>query len=316
MRTAAFRVAGWAILSALGVIACSSNPDVACHAGADCASGICLSDGTCAPPAGSDGGGTDAPSSSDALGDAPGDVLQSSDAPVTGCVPNNDGTILASEVPLKAGLHANFRVATNVTVDTAGQTQGNGARAWDLSGALSGDQDMAIDTVAIGGAWYAASFPSASYAARMSIQTNLLGVFRTSGSALLLDGIVSPTSAAPQTNVSYQPEVEALAFPLTMNASWSTTSTVQGTASGVPVVYTEAYSSQVDAHGTMKTPFGTFDVLRARTTMTRTVGLTVTIIRSFAFVTECFGTIATITSQADETKVEFTSAAEVQRLAP
>jgi hypothetical protein len=313
MRSAVFRVAGWAILSTIGASACSSNPDAACHAGADCASGICLSDGTCAPPSGSDGGGT-----ADALSgsDAPDDVLQTSDTPVTGCVPNNDGTILASEVPLKAGLHANFRVATNVTVDTAGQTQGNGSRTWDLSGALGGDQDMAIDTVAISGAWYAASFGSASYAARMSVQTNLLGVFRTSGSGLLLDGIVSPTSSAPQTNVTYKPEVEALAFPLTMNATWNTTSTVQGTAAGVPVLYTEAYASQVDAHGTMKTPFGTFDVLRARTTLTRTVGITVTVIRSFSFVTECFGTIATVTSQVDEPNVEFTSAAEVQRLAP
>ncbi len=313
MRVAAFRAAGWAFLTTLGAIGCSSNPDVACHAGADCASGICLSDGTCAPLTGSDGGGgTDAPASSD----APGDALQTSDAPVTGCVPNNDGTILASEVPLKAGLQANFRVATNVTVDTAGQTQTDGSRTWDLSGALSGDQDMAIDTLAISGAWYAASFPNASYAARMSIQTNLLGVFRTSGSALLLDGVVSPTSAAPQTNVAYNPEVAALAFPLKMSSSWSTTSTVQGTAAGVPVVYTEAYASQVDAHGTMKTPFGTFQVLRARTTLTRTVGLTVTVIRSFAFVTDCFGTIATITSQADEPNVEFTNAAEVQRIAP
>ncbi len=223
--------------SVLVIGACSSNPSVACHAGADCASGICLSDGTCAPVTGQDGGtGQDSNAPGDANSD---DVAQSSDAPVTGCVPNNDGTILASEVPLQAGLHANFRVATNVTVDTAGTSQTNGTRAWDLSGALSGDQNVQIDTLAMSGAWYASSFPNASYAARLSIQTNLLGVFHVTGGGLLLDGVVSPTSAAPQTNVGYSPEAEMLSFPLSMNTAWTTTSTVQGTASGVPVYYTE-----------------------------------------------------------------------------
>jgi hypothetical protein len=52
------------------------------------------------------------------------------------------------------------------------------------------------------------------------------------------------------------------------------------------------------------------------TDLTRTVGALVTTQRTFTFVTDCFGPVAVITSQTDETQPEFTSASEVRRLAP
>ena len=85
---------------------------------------------------------------------------------------------------------------------------------------------------------------------------------------------------------------------------------------GVFGVYTEGYSSQVDAAGTLATPFGDFDVLRVRTTLVRQVGVLTTTIRSFAFASECFGTVATVTSQNNEPSAEFSSLAEVRRLSP
>ena len=89
-----------------------------------------------------------------------------------------------------------------------------------------------------------------------------------------------------------------------------------GFAQGVLANYTEKYSYQVDAHGTLKTPFGDFPVLRTRVVLTRTLGLLTTVVRTYLFTTECFGTVASIVSKDNEQKAEFTSAAEVQRLSP
>jgi hypothetical protein len=84
----------------------------------------------------------------------------------------------------------------------------------------------------------------------------------------------------------------------------------------VPVAYTEQYTSTVDAHGTMKTPFGPFDVLRVKVVLVRTVGFVATTIRTYSYVAECAGPVATIVSQNNEANAEFTTASEVQRLAP
>ncbi len=306
-----------AVLGAACVVAagCSSAPAVTCNAGADCASGVCNSDGRCAPVT-SPGDDAGNPGDDGGAGDASPGGDAASDAKVPGCTPNQDGTIEAAEVPLQAGLHATFRTATSATVDTAGKAGQGGARDWDFSGALSGDQDVGVDTLSPGGAWYAQSFSGATYAARLSSTSDLLGVFRVGGNQLALQGVVSPASGVTQTNVAYQPEAVAMQFPLKMGSAWNSTSTVSGTANGVAVYYTEAYDSQVDAHGSLKVPFGTFQVLRVRTVLTRTVGVVATVARTFAFVTECFGTVATVTSQPNEPNVEFTSAAEIQRLAP
>jgi len=304
-----------AVLASLvtAALACSSSPDVACTAGADCASGICRSDGTCAPVAGNDA----SPGADAAEPDAPGtNDAGKSDAPITGCVPNHDGTITAAEAPLGPGLHAKFRFATNVTVSTAGQTQNDGSRIWDLSVALSGDSDVSIDTVSTQNAWYAAQFATASYATQLSPTSDLLGVFRFGGDELALQGVASPSQQGSYTEVSYSPEAIAVQFPLAMNATWSSTSTVSGTAGGVPVLYYEQYQSKVDAHGVIKTPYGMFDVLRIATVLTKTVGPTVTITRTFGFFAECATQVATIVSQPDEANAEFTSASLVERLAP
>ena len=89
-----------------------------------------------------------------------------------------------------------------------------------------------------------------------------------------------------------------------------------GQADGVISDYFEQYSSKVDAYGTIKVPYGTFNVLRVQTTLTRTVGVLVTLTQSLAWVAECFGPVAAASSQTDETSTEFTSAAEVRRLTP
>ncbi|MEZ4314015.1 MAG: hypothetical protein R3F14_38830, partial [Polyangiaceae bacterium] len=85
-------------------------------------------------------------------------------------------------------------------------------------------------------------------------------------------------------------------------------------ASGVFASYTETYTSKVDAHGKAMTPYADFPVLRVGTDLTRVgVGIYLTT-RTYAFVTECFGNVATVVSQYNETGEEFTSTSEVRRL--
>jgi hypothetical protein len=53
-----------------------------------------------------------------------------------------------------------------------------------------------------------------------------------------------------------------------------------------------------------------------RVELKRVAGFTTTRLRTYIFVTECFGSVATITSEDNEADVEFTTAKEVRRLTP
>lgn len=293
--------------------ACSSGSKQECVVGADCASGACDVSGHCVAAPQPDSGVHDSATM--------GDDASTSDVVVPphdggGCTANNDGTIDRAEVPLQAGLRGTYRIAENATVSTAGTTRGDGSRAWDLSGALGGDHDVIVETLAMTGTWYAADFGGASYATKLSDTADLLGVFQTSATALSLLGVVSPTSGATQTKLTYATPIPTLSFPFHVGSSWNAMSNVSGTAQGVASFYTESYANKVDAFGDMKTPYGTFKVQRVSSVLTRTVGALPTVTRTFVFIAECFGPVATIVSQSNETTAEFTSAAEVRRLAP
>jgi len=231
------------------------------------------------------------------------------------CVPSADGTIRREQVPLRAGLRANFLGATDVSFDTRGADVG-GVRTWDVSGAFSGDRTVLVETLDPSGMWFESDFPGATYVTKLSLTQDLLGVFEITDGALLLRGVVSPEDTFTRTNLSDDPSVTVLDFPLTSGKSWSSDATVTGQALGVVSLYTESYTSEVDAAGQLITPFGTFDVLRVRTELTRTVGLLVTHVVSFAFVSECFGTVATMTGADGDTGAELTQLAELRRLTP
>jgi hypothetical protein len=289
---------------------------MSCRVGADCASGVCMSDGTCA--AGHDAGPVDAPlthadgGETDAAED---DTGIDTDGGERLCSPDHDGVVTRAEVPLRAGLRANFRIAENATVSTMGTTSG-GARTWDYSGAYSGDRDELVELLEPAG-WWAADFPTATHAARVSASSDNLGVFQITDDALLLLGVVSPEAGLTQTRLVYDPPVTVLAFPIAEGNTFTTTSSVTGQAVGVLAAYTEEYTSIVDASGTLVTPFGETAALRVRTEMTRTSGFaTLTSQRQFTFVAECFGIAAVLVSNAFETNVEFTTASEIRRLSP
>ena len=295
----------WLVLGmALAAAACAGGDARECNLNSECASDFCRADGTCAP--------LDEPDA----GNPPPDADPDQPDAASFCQPNHDGVISRDEIFLAAGNQANFRVALDATVNTAGELQPEGGRVWDLATALSGDADVAVELLPVFGSWYAATFPGATYATRLSQTEELLGVFEVTATAVLLRGVVSPESGLYRTELIYDPPVAVLELPLTTTSSWQTSTTINGVASGVASLYSESYDSTVDAVGDLATPFGNFPVHRVRVEMTRVVGVVTVTKRTFAFVSECYGTVASVVSQDYESDIDFTDAAEVRRLAP
>ncbi|HEX4452377.1 MAG TPA: hypothetical protein VH143_15980 [Kofleriaceae bacterium] len=291
---------------ALGIGACDSDSSaVPCTMDDQCASHFCQADDTCAPLPTADAG-----MSSD--GTAPPDGGSGGDL----CTPNLDGIIEANEIPLAAGKTANYLIATNPTWNTAGSAATNNNRDWDLSGALSGDTNTPVTLAAPSGAWWAGDFGSATYATVLSSSSTLLGVFHVDTTGVTLLGVVSPSGGAGSTELTYSPPAKILAVPFMAGSTWTSTSNVTGTADGVVAAYTEEYDSTVDEVGTMKTPYGSFPVLRVATNLLRD---SIADSRTFAWVAECFGSVAQATSQAYPDTVptgDFSNPAEVWRITP
>lgn len=308
------RLRSFSLLSlVVAIAACGEDEVRECRVGADCASGQCSVDGRCVTVSPGQGdAGTDATGANDGASDGPSE--SSTDAALPGCTPNKDGTITRDEIPIKTGLKATYRVALDETVSTAG-TPGND-RVWDFSIPFASDTSVLVETQALAGKWFAADFPTATYASKLREGNDLLGIFETKPASFVLLGVASTADGFGSTKLKNAPPVDVIQFPLKLGATWTIDTSVSGTLSGVPGVYSEKYVSKVDARGTLKTPLGSFDVLRVSTVLTRTQALLVTTLRSFAFVTECYGTVATVSSQSNETEAEFTRAAELRRIAP
>jgi hypothetical protein len=317
---ASLAIAGLAIVSIISA-ACSSGEARACKVGADCISGMCGADGKCVEGPGvtpGDGGAnlTEA-GDPDASGPLPPD--DGGGLAVPGCAPNKDGTITREEVPIQAGLRATFRVAANVEISTAGTPLPNGRRKWDLSAALPNDASVIVETLPLAGKWYAGKYANATYATQLRKDSDLIGVFETAPGSLTLRGVVSPAEGVTKTELTYDPPVSMLQFPLTPSKTWNSDTTVSGYAQGIIANYTEKYVATSDAIGELVTPLGTFEVQRVRIDLTRTFNTFPpysTTLRTFAFITECYGNVASIASAENEKDVEFTHAVEVRRIAP
>lgn len=257
---------------------------------------------------GEDTGGTDGGTGGpDAVGPDAGGGL---------CAPNHDGIVTRDEMPIGAGLHATYRVATGVDWSTAGKQVADGSREWDLTVTFPGEANTLVEARPLEGTWFEGDFPDATYAARLSETEDLLGVFRVEDDGLYLLGVASMEDSLTATNLSYDPPVQVLQFPMEEGDVWETDSTITGTAVGIWSFYTEGYRSEVDAHGTMKTPFGDFDVLRVNVELTRTIGVLPTTVRTHMFIAECFGTVANVVSEDHEIGDEFDAVKELRRLAP
>jgi hypothetical protein len=290
------------LLCSMNVLGCSGGSGNECSRDEDCDSNFCRADGTCGEAQNDGGVGSDS---------LPPDMTSEL------CTPNHDDSIVLAELPLRAGKMANFRIATDATFNTAGTSAGGGMKRWDLSGALANDADTEIVLASSAGAYWAADFPAATYAAPLAAGSDLLGVFHVDATAVTLLGVVSPTAGTFGTKVTYDPPAIILKLPVAPNAQWSSSSTVSGTLNGGFVNYTENYESNVDSVGTMKTPYGEFPVMRVATDMEQLQVITpFGGKRSFSWLAECFGSVANVTSQDFESSSEFDDPAEVRRLAP
>ena len=298
------RLALFALHCSIVLAACGGGGDQMCTTDDQCASHFCRADGTCGP-ATTDGGTT---------GDGSG-----SDGSNSGlCTPNHDGKISANEVPLAAGKMANYRIATDATWSTAGTASGS-MRTWSLTGALANDTDGAVALTAPSGAWWAGDngFATATYWTQLQAGSDLIGVFHVDANGVTLLGVVSPQGNYPYTELAYDPPATILEVPFGASDTWTSTSTVSGYLSGTVANYTEKYVSNVDQVGTMTTPYGDFPVLRVGTLLTQLqLGTAYRTVRSYAWMAECFGSVATVTSQDNEANAEFSDDAEVRRLIP
>lgn len=311
----------------LGLSGCGDDAS-ACVSGADCPSGMCGADGQCVPEVGtstgdeSDGGtssGAQGESSTSAESDSASssaDESTSTTGASADCMPpNGDGVIERTELLFEPGLQVNYLAAQAVTFDTAGATI-EGETVWDMSVDFPGDHTSSGEYLAIEGQWFEPSFPGATYAARLTDADDLLGVFEATDSALTLRGVVSPVGGAQRTELVYDPPVTVLSFPLVQGKSWESDAEISGVALGVPTFYAESYENRIDAAGTLRTAFGDYEVLRVGVVLTRTIGFVTTVIRSYAFISECVGTVGSVRSNDDEDSVEFTQASEVRRIDP
>jgi hypothetical protein len=259
---------------------------------------------------------TDLPDVTDDMGtDTDADDMAEMDMPSGLCTPNRDGVISRNEITFQTGLNAKFKVTTRGMFDTSGSEQ-NGEQVWDFSDDLTGDALTLVELVSPRDFWFFADFPDATYVTKLAADSDLLGIFQATEDALLLLGVASPEDGFTRTNFSYDPPVEVLKFPMNATSEWSTTSSVSGVALGVPVLYTERYTTLASGEGTAKTPFADFPVLRLRVELERTIGLVTTDVRQYVFVTECFGTVATVRSKDNEQGIEFSEPAEIRRLSP
>jgi hypothetical protein len=337
----------------VAIAGCSDAASVACRVGADCASGVCSSAGQCLFPdalegdAGTDGviGGDTSTSDGDvdgndgsddtaAIPDAGGDDSPDADGPdvvfmdlppvdadgTPTCNPNGDYVITKAESPILLDATVTFRTALNAPVDLKGTTTAEGERLWALDGALAGDTDLVLETEPVKDQWFADLFEGATYTTRLTAQNMLKGVFETTDDALLLRGVVSPEGGTFRTELTYDPPVALLRYPLEVGKTWTEDADIDGPAEGIPCYSvggcSERYRMEVDAKGALQTPYGNFRVVRIRVELERKVGIQTTVTRSFLFVAECFGTVGTVVSEAGETTIEFGTAAEIRRLAP
>jgi hypothetical protein len=250
-------------------------------------------------------------------------------------VPNNDGIITRDESTIIPGLHAKTKIGDDTSCQTAG-TGTSPNKVWDLTGMMTGDHDVTIETLSMDPAdpkalWCAADFPGASYAAPMADPTwpathtghDEIGVFKLTATDLLLLGACSSkskTQTTKWTEVLYATPLTVLHFPVHLNDTWTTTSFVTGTFEGTAMLpgATLQSTSTVDARGTVKTPLDPtgFPVLRVHTQAIAAWGFLQTTTQNHALLAECYGTVATFLSPSSQFTTDYTTCSEVWRLTP
>jgi len=230
------------------------------------------------------------------------------------CIPNRDGVIDASELPIAYGATLAYYAGANRTVDLAGKSG-----IFDLSDERADDTIVALGPVALGTQWYADQFPTGAFV--VDAGSGLDGIYHQDDRALWLDGTASqePMPAAGKTLVRYADPIALLRFPLADGAAYSTTAALaSATISGLPFVGSDKLDVDITAGARLDVPYVQFSpVLRVRTHVVRTpsTGTPVVGKRTTLFLFECFGEVARAESKQDEPAADFTTATYLRRFA-
>lgn len=274
-------------------------------------------------PEGPDGGEPEGPDGGEPDGEPGAEPDGGEPEPGSPCVPNNNGIITRAETPVSFDLAPRFTAGgteeTPVPVDLVGTLEGD-MRVWTFDAPYASDRQVEIGASANEGFWFSPSFPTADYVAPLDSDANNYGAFRREDNALLLLGVASADESV-DTLLTYDPPVVALAFPLEVGSTFSSTTDVSGTLEGNSFyTSTDTHTMTVDERGILRTFSGDIDVLRMRLELELEIPvpffpflLTYRYVRH-SFLTECLGQVGFVASKEDEPENNFTEAVEVRRL--
>jgi hypothetical protein len=297
---------------ALALAGCGGDKS-GCRVDDDCAPGEVCAVGMCRALAGTDLSGTVADLGAAADLATPIPDGWNPDALTATCSFNSDGTITRAEEAFTVGLGALFAVnapSTNVPVNNVAVSG-----TWDFSSPVSGEAKQFDQLVDPNGQWWAPDFTTATYGERIDDGQQAFGVFRVSADKLEMLGVVSDQNGLNRTELTYTTPIVVLKFPLSVGTTWTSESDVSGLASGIAFFAHEKYVFSVGERGMTKVPAATFDTLRIKMAYTQTYGALVTTRITYLHMAECYGAVARVRSQDNETSADFTQAAEYRRLA-
>ena len=240
------------------------------------------------------------------------------------CIQDNDGTILASELPVAFEASPNYvanPVGSTVAVSPHGDVD-DGTQTWDFrdipsqsAGALFVDKPGAY--------WFAEHFPGATFVSPLTPRDpSVLAVYQadTTGVRLMGLGSESPEPAGQKTLMVYDEPLDLLRFPIKLgDTHTATTSFTNALLQGTPNAGEETYTVHVDAMGTVKLPVFTVEnCLRVRIDIDQrfVISTSADPIHSiqYLFLHECVGEIARISSKSGETSGDFSEAHEFRML--
>lgn len=250
------------------------------------------------------------------------DPVKETEPPDLTCVPDLNGRIDAAELTAAIGVPASFLVSPSGeerSVDVKGKADETGAPIWDFSQDFASDQQAFIEASALSGKWYADSFPTGEFAAPVDAAGSLEGVYRHADDALYLLGVASKEEQPKkgQTLLVYDTPIGLYQFPIEPGKKWvASGNVVDGMALGLPYAGRDTYEVEVGPTGTLELFDYTFEQvhrIKLHIVQEPAVGKSVST-RQSQYLFECFGEVARATSKPDETKDDFTTAAEVRRL--